>query len=34
MDMPWWAWLAIGIVTGGIGLYVWLAIYLSGAFRG
>jgi hypothetical protein len=31
--MPWWAWVLIGIVTGGVGVYLWLALYLSGAFR-
>lgn len=32
--MPWWAWLLIGVVTGGVVCYVWLAVYLSGVFRG
>jgi hypothetical protein len=33
MQMPWWAWALIGIVTGGVVAYVWIGLYLSKAFR-
>lgn len=34
--MPWWAWLLVGIFSGGLGFYVWLIWYFSrdgGIFR-
>jgi hypothetical protein len=31
--MPWWCWLILGLLTGGIVVYVALGLYLGGAFR-
>lgn len=31
--MPWWVWLVIGVVTGGVAAYLWLALYFAGVFR-
>lgn len=31
--MPWWVWLLVGLVTGGVFAYVGLMLYLGKAFR-
>lgn len=27
--MPWWAWLLVGFVSGGVGFYLWLVWFFS-----
>lgn len=31
--MPWWLWLIIGILTGGVAVYFWLGWYFSKVYR-
>lgn len=31
--MPWWAWLAVGVLSGGLAVVVWLAWLFKDAFR-
>lgn len=32
MSLPWYVWLLIGIGAGGLGVFLWLTIYLSKSF--